>query len=122
MQQSEISKSLFRKINTFFVLALLNFSLAFAQEKIEVDFHFETDSIAVEKGSTFTNFLVIKNKSAEVVTIQNINPQEQYPGLLFYPKTDFTLTAGESKRLPIKMIADVDFMKMKSSEIKFNLI
>ena len=122
MQQSEISKSLFRKINTFFVLALLNFSLAFAQEKIEVDFHFETDSIAVEKGSTFTNFLVIKNKSAEVVTIQNINPQEQYPGLLFYPKTDFTLIAGESKRLPIKMIADVDFMKMKSSEIKFNLI
>ena len=75
----------------------------------------------VEKGSTFTNFIVIKNRSAELLTIQNILPQEKYPGLLFYPKSEFILVAGESKRLPIKMIADVDFMKMKSNEIQFNL-
>ena len=103
------------------MLVLLNFSLAFAQEKKEIEFHFETDNIAVEKGSTFTNFIVIKNRSAELLTIQNILPQEKYPGLLFYPKSEFILVAGESKRLPIKMIADVDFMKMKSNEIQFNL-
>ena len=94
--------------------------MAFAQEKKEIEFHFEIDSLAVEKGSTFTNFLIIENKSSELITIQNILPQEQYPGLLFYPKTNFSLGAGQSKRLPVKLIANVDFLKMKSNEIKFN--
>ena len=118
--QNEITKSTFRKTILFFVLVFLNFSLAFAQEKKEIEFHFEIDSLAVEKGSTFTNFLIIENKSSELITIQSILPQEQYPGLLFYPKTNFSLGAGQSKRLPVKLIANVDFLKMKSNEIKFN--
>jgi len=95
--------------------------LAYAQEKKDIQIYFENDRVAVEKGSTFTNFLVIENKSPEEITIQNILPQEQYPGLLFYPKNDFTLGAGQSKNLPVKLIANVDFMKLKSNEIKFQV-
>lgn len=105
----------------FFAFMLLHFSLAFAQEKKDIQIHFENDSVAVEKGSTFTNFLVIENKSSEGITIQNIIPQEKYPGLLFYPKNDFTLDAGQSKNLPVKLIANVDFMKLISNEIKFRV-
>jgi hypothetical protein len=95
--------------------------LAFAQEKNDIQIHFENNSVAVEKGSTFTNFLVIENKSSEAITIQNIIPEEKYPGLLFYPKNDFTLGAGLSKNLPVKLIANVDFMKLRSNEIKFQV-
>ena len=103
------------------MIIFLSFSLVSAQENNAFDFHFEQDSIAVEKGSTFTNFLTIKNNSAAQLNIQNIAPQENYPGLIFYPKTDFILSAGESRRFPVKFIANVDFLKMKSSELKFNV-
>ncbi len=55
------------------------------------------------------------------MTIQNIVPKEMYPGLLFYPKNDFTLAAGQSKNLPVKLIANVDFMKRASNEIQFQV-
>lgn len=119
--QNRISISILRRTILFFVLVLLHFSLAYAQEKKDIQIYFENDRVAVEKGSTFTNFLVIENKSPEEITIQNILPQEQYPGLLFYPKNDFTLGAGQSKNLPVKLIANVDFMKLKSNEIKFQV-
>ncbi|KQT20994.1 hypothetical protein ASG22_16390 [Chryseobacterium sp. Leaf405] len=95
--------------------------MAFAQEKKDIQIHFENDRVAVEKGSTFTNFLIIENKSSEEITIQNIIPEEKYPGLLFYPKNDFTLAAGQSKNLPVKLIANVDFMKLRSNEIQFQV-
>lgn len=119
--QNGIPMSVLRRTILFFVFVLLNFSLAFAQEKKDVQIHFENDSVAVEKGSTFTNFLVIENRSSEEITIQNIIPQEKYPGLLFYPKNDFTLGAGQSKNLPVKLIANLDFMKLRSNEIKFQV-
>ncbi|MFS4429580.1 hypothetical protein [Chryseobacterium sp. S90] len=119
--QNGISISVLRKTILFFVFVLLHFSLAFAQEKKDIQIHFENDSVAVEKGSTFTNFLVIENKSSEEIIIQNIIPQEKYPGLLFYPKNDFTLGAGQSKNLPVKLIANVDFMKLRSNEIQFQV-
>ncbi|WP_265130175.1 hypothetical protein [Chryseobacterium oranimense] len=119
--QNGISISVLRRTILFFVFVFLHFSLAFAQEKKDIRIHFENDSVAVEKGSTFTNFLVIENKSSEEITIQNILPQENYPGLLFYPKNDFTLGAGQSKNLPVKLIANVDFMKLRSNEIRFQV-
>jgi len=119
--QNGISISILRRTILFFALALLNFSLAFAQEKKDIQIHFENDRVAVEKGSTFTNFLIIENKSSEEITIQNIIPEEKYPGLLFYPKNDFTLAAGQSKNLPVKLIANVDFMKLRSNEIQFQV-
>ncbi len=119
--QYGISISLLRRTILFFVFALLHFSWAFAQEKKDVQIYFENDSITVEKGSTFNNFLVIKNNSSEEIMIKNIIPKKQYPGLLFYLKNDFTLGAGQSKSLLIKLIANVDFMKMKSNEIQFQI-
>jgi hypothetical protein len=41
--------------------------------------------------------------------------------LLFYPKNDFTLGAGQSKNLPVKLIANVDFMKLRSNKIQFQV-
>lgn len=119
--QNGISISILRRTILSFAFVLLHFSLAFAQEKKDIQIHFENNSVAVEKGSTFTNFLVIENKSSEAITIQNIIPEEKYPGLLFYPKNDFTLGAGLSKNLPVKLIANVDFMKLRSNEIKFQV-
>ncbi|MCD1116551.1 hypothetical protein [Chryseobacterium turcicum] len=116
----EIPISTVKRTILFFAL-VLHFSFAFAQEKKNIQIHFENDNVAVKKGSTFTNFLVIENKSSEEITIQNIMPQENYPGLLFYPKNDFTLAAGQSKNLPVKLIANLDFMKLKSNEIKFQV-
>jgi len=116
-----MSMSIIKRTILLFAFVLLNFSLAFAQEKKDVEIHFENDSVAVEKGSTFTNFLVVENKSSEEITIQNIMPQENYPGLLFYSKNDFTLGAGQSKNLPVKLIANVDFMKLRSNEIRFQV-
>lgn len=113
--------SILRRTILFFAIVLLHCSFAFAQEKKDIEIHFENDNVAVKKGSTFTNSLVIENKSSEEITIQNIMPQENYPGLLFYPKNDFTLGAGQSKNLPVKLIANVDFMKLKSNEIKFQV-
>ncbi|WP_312177413.1 hypothetical protein [Chryseobacterium sp.] len=113
--------SIIKRTILVFVFVLLHFSLAFAQEKKDIQIHFENDSMAVEKGSTFTNFLVIDNKSSEEITIQNIIPDEKYPGLLFYPKNDFTLGAGQSKNFPVKLIANVDFMKLRSNKIQFQV-
>lgn len=113
--------SIIKRTILVFAFVLLNFSLALAQEKKDIRVHFENDSLAVEKGSTFTNFLVIENKGSEGITIQNIMPQENYPGLLFYPKNDFTLGAGQTKNLPVKLIANVDFMKLRSNEITFQV-
>ena len=116
----EISKSTFRRAISFFMVALLHFSLAFGQEKKEVEFHFEIESLEVEKGSTFTNFLIIINNTSQEITVNDLAPQEKYPGLLFYPRTHFSIAAGESKRLPIKFIANVDFLKIQSNKISFN--
>lgn len=118
--QNGISISILRR-TILFALVLLHFSLAFAQEKKDIQIHFENDRVAVEKGSTFANFLVIENKSSEAITVQNIVPKEMYPGLLFYPKTSFTLDAGQSKNLPVKLIANVDFMKLISNEVRFDI-
>lgn len=41
--------------------------------------------------------------------------------MLFYPKNDFTLGAGQSKNLPVKLIANLDFMKLRSNEIQFQV-
>jgi len=119
--QNGISISILRRTVLSFALVLLHFSLAFAQDKKDIGIRFENSSIAVEKGSTFTNLLVIENKSSEQITIQNIMPQENYPGLLFYPKNDFILDAGQSKKFPVKLIANVDFMKRISNEITFQV-
>ena len=121
MKLQNVLSTVFLRRTILLAFVLLNFSFAFAQEKKNIEIHFEKDSLAVEKGTTFTNFIVIENKSSEEITIKTITPQENYPGLLFYPKNEFTLGAGQSKNLPLKFIANVDFMKLRSNEITFNV-
>jgi len=121
LKLQNVLSTVFLRRTILLAFVLLNFSFAFAQEKKDIEIHFEKDSLAVEKGATFTNFIVIENKSSEEITIKTITPQENYPGLLFYPKNEFTLGAGQSKNLPLKFIANVDFMKLRSNEITFNV-
>ena len=121
MKLQNVLSTVFLRRTILLAFVLLNFSFALAQEKKDIEIHFEKDSLAVEKGATFTNFIVIENKSSEEITIKAITPQKNYPGLLFYPKNEFTLGAGQSKNLPLKFIANVDFMKLRSNEITFNV-
>ncbi len=86
-----------------------------------VDIYFEKDSLAVERGTTFSNILVVKNNNQEEIIVDHLLPKEKYPGLLLYPTNGFTLAAGESKKLPFKLIANLDFMKLQSSEIVFEV-
>ncbi|MGV8815452.1 MAG: hypothetical protein ACOH2D_15220 [Gelidibacter sp.] len=103
------------------MIVFLPCSYVYSQEVREVDFHFETDSIAVQKGSTFTNFLVIKNRSANNITIDKLAPELKYPGLLLAPKPNFDILPDETKRFPIKFIASLDFMMLQANAITFNL-
>ena len=119
--QNSISISILRRTLLLLAVVFLQLSFSYAQESKDIAVYFENESVAVEKGSTFTNFLVIENKGSAEITIQNITPQEKYPGLLYYSKDEFSLGAGASKKLPVKLIANLDFMKLKSNEIKFNV-
>lgn len=106
---------------TSLVIVFLHFSLAYGQDSSNIEVYFETDSIVIEKGTTFTNILVIENTSTAEITVQDLSPEEKYPGLIYYSKNDFKLASGEIKRLPIKFIANLDFLKMPSDKIVFNL-
>ena len=121
MKLKNVLSIAFLRRTILLAFVLLKFSFAHAQETRNIEIHFENDSVAVEQGATFTNFIVVKNKSSEEITIKTITSEENYPGLLFYPKNEFTLGAGESKNFPVKFIANVDFMKLRSNEIKFNV-
>ncbi|MGO3156495.1 MAG: hypothetical protein ACTIK4_13020, partial [Mesonia sp.] len=104
----------------FFVFVFLGIYHGVAQNKT-LEFHFETDTIAVTKGASFINFMVLENKSNEEITVQNVNPEEKYPGLLLSSQSEYILAAGDKKRLPIKFLANLDFMKMKSQNISYHL-
>ena len=121
MKLKNVLSIAFLRRTILLAFVLLKFSFAHAQETSDIEIHFENNSVAVEQGATFTNFIVIENKSSEEITIKTITPEENYPGLLFYPKNEFTLSMGESKNFPVKFIANVDFMKLRSNEIKFNV-
>lgn len=116
---NQISLKYLRKTLVFFVF--LNFSFIYSQNPEEIQVYFEEDSIAVVRGETFTNFLVINNTSTADINIQNLAPQEDYPGLIFYAKDDFILSPGKQKRLPIKFIANLDFLKMPFNKLSFTL-
>ncbi len=111
--------NIFRTAFLFLAFVFLNLSFTSAQEKL--DFRFEKEAVKVEKGSTFTNILVIGNSGSSAIIIQQINPQDSYPGLLLYPKAEFSLGPGESRRFPVKFIANLEFMKLRTDEIRFNV-
>ena len=110
-----------KKTSPILVLVLFCLLSGYAQGRKELGFYFETDTISIERGQSFINFLVIDNLSEEDITINNIEAQEKYPGLLLSAQSSYTLQKGEKKRLPIKFIANVDFMKMKTQDIIYKL-
>lgn len=91
-----------------------------AQNKA-IDFQFQTDTVSVKKGVSFINFLVLKNTSNHEIHVKDVGPDKNYPGLLLSTKPEYTLAAGEKKRLPIKFIANMEFMTMSSREISYKL-
>lgn len=105
------------------ILALVVFCSfkSFAQEGNPIEFYFETDSITVEQGQSFINFLVLENLTENKVNIQNLEPVQKYPGLLLSPESSFELSKDEKKRIPVKFLANSEFMKMKAQEISFQL-
>ncbi|MEM0518014.1 hypothetical protein [Aequorivita flava] len=109
--------------NTTPILVLVLFGIfnGYAQEGNQLDFYFEKDSLSVKQGQSFINFIVLKNNSDSEITLENLKPQETYPGLLLSPQSTYKLLKGEEKRLPIKFIVNTDFMKMKSEEISYQL-
>ncbi len=94
---------------------------AYTQNANPVDFYFEKDSISVNQGESFINFIVLRNSSNSDATIEKVIPVKAYPGLLLSPKKSFKLAAGETKRIPIKFLVNIDFMKMKADVISYNL-
>ncbi|WP_245574854.1 SdrD B-like domain-containing protein [Aequorivita capsosiphonis] len=94
---------------------------AYAQNENQLGFYFEKDTLSVEQGQSFINFLVLKNLSESEIIVENIAPQEKYPGLLLSSQSTYTLAKDEKKRLPIKFLVNTDFMKMKSQEISYQL-
>ncbi|HLS31697.1 MAG TPA: hypothetical protein VK021_12635, partial [Flavobacteriaceae bacterium] len=102
------------------VLPFFTFFYGFSQDK-NLDFHFENDSVTVERGTSFLNFLVLKNKSSQEINIENLKATEKYPGLLLSTPSQYKLTAGEKKRFPVKFLVNLDFMKMDSTEIEYSL-
>ncbi len=104
------------------MVVFLQAPFVFGQDLEDVKVYFEKETVAVDKGTTFTNYLVIENSDAGEIIVGDVAPKEKYPGLIFYPKTDLTVEPGEKKRLIIKFIANLDFMKMQSNAITFDFI
>lgn len=100
---------------------LLHFSAVFGQNRGEIKIYFERDTVDILEGATFMNFLVVENPGQEEISIQDITPVEKYPGLLLSPGAEFALPAGSQKRLPVKFLANMDFMRMKAEEIVFTM-
>jgi hypothetical protein len=92
------------------------------QEKDSVSFSFEQDTVMAELGSTFLNFLIIKNESSHLIEITSVAAKTTYPGTLLKPSAAaFPLAAGESKRFPIKFLANQEFLKIPDRSIHYNL-
>lgn len=88
----------------------------------QVHVYFQMDTIQAELGSTFTNLLVIDNRGAEPINLYNLSPLQSYPGLLFFPENEILVEGGEIRRLPVKFMANLDFMKSSYQRIQFSLM
>lgn len=112
----------FNKTALLFLILFLFNSKTYGQTVAEdIDFYFETDTIQATQGKTFSNFLIIENKSNSTLTINNLLASENYPGILLLPKAPSIIAAGAQEKVFVKFIASTAFMKMKADAISFNL-
>lgn len=86
-----------------------------------MSFYFESDTIVVNQGKTFNNYLTIKNHTNGTLTISKIEAEEKYPGLLLSPRNPIEIGANGEEQLFVKFLATTEFMKMKTDNISFNL-
>mgnify|MGYP003646927273 CR=1 FL=1 len=103
------------------MLMLFGFFNASAQDSQQLNFYFEADTLTVKQGKSFLNFIVLENLGNTEITVQDVGPKQKYPGLLLSTQSEYTLLPGETKRLPIKFLVNIDFMKMKSQQITYQL-
>ena len=107
---------------TFLSFLFLFISNVFGQQYTkDIAFYFELDTIDVNQGKTFNNYLVIKNLTDRDLNIVTLEAEKKYPGLLLSPKTPSVIAAGKEHKLFVKFIATTEFMKMESDDISFNL-
>ena len=104
-----------------FVLSLYTTNVTAQGASNDMHAFFESDTVSVEMGSTFTNILMLENTGSENISFQGMEPKEKYPGLIFYPRTEIILSPGEKRRLPVKFIANLDFLRMVSDSIQFTV-
>ncbi len=95
--------------------------LAAQQQAPVLKVSWSADSVQVKRGTTFSNVLILQNPSAETVDVQEITPAAAYAGLLLMPKAPLALPPGTSLRLPLKMLANNEFLKQNKDRISFAL-
>ncbi|MBY5957977.1 hypothetical protein KUV50_07545 [Membranicola marinus] len=115
----QIALFIWRALLTGVVVSFLAVSMLSGQELADVETSFQSKTVAVDQGTTFTNFLVVENKSDRTITVRDITPTTNYPGLVYFPRSENTISPGTGKRLIIKFIANVEFMKMETDSVTF---
>lgn len=109
------------KIYAIIVLLSLLCARSVAQEA-GIATYFEDSVIIAEPGKSFTNFLIVENKSSRAQKIDSIFPRAAFPGLLLFPRQGFLLEKGEKKRLPLKWVATHELLKQKDSLPQFHVV
>ena len=84
--------------------------------------YFETDTLSVTQGQTFTHFLFLKNNTDRPINIGALTANERYPGLLLLSKPKPTLEPGAAQKLFVKFIATTEFMMFEQDAFRFNLV
>lgn len=117
----KIQSPTLKKTAPILIFVLFGLFRVYSQDENQIQFYFEKDTLSVEQGQSFINFLVLENVGEEEINIENVGPQEKYPGLLLSTQSSYSLKKGEKKRLPIKFLANTDFMKMESQQISYQM-
>lgn len=87
----------------FLFLTLIFFGLG---AKAQIKYGFEKDTLSINSDETFLNFLWVENTQTHAVVLYPDIVQSQLPkGLIRLPDS-LVLQAGESKRYPLKYLAD----------------
>lgn len=111
----------FRKAITPLFLILWVLPIFAQKDTKDVVLYFESDTILVNQGKTFNNYLIVKNLTDNDMAITALKADKTYPGLLLSSKNTSVIPPGGEQKLFVKFIATNDFMKMKGDAISFNL-
>lgn len=90
------------------------------QEIYSVNYHFEQDTLQVLGGKTFSNKLVIHNKTSSDIVLSQASNAILSKGLIQLPDT-LILTAGEKRIFPLKYIADKHTIRQNLQDFTVSL-